>query len=92
MRHVDLLASVISAIRKGADDHAIRLKAAEERAIARAQEHDERLGKLSADVGDLADATRAVLLRQRDPQVPVARPAPPAGAPVLVAAKPKEKP
>ena len=75
MRHVDLLASVLSAVRKGTDDHALRLKAAEERAEARAQALEDKVGKLSADIADLADATRAVLLRQRDPQPAAGKPA-----------------
>ncbi|HUY46674.1 MAG TPA: hypothetical protein VMV92_13220 [Streptosporangiaceae bacterium] len=76
MRRAEMLATIVSTVRKAADDHAIRLRAAEERAEARAKAHDDRLEKLSADIGDLADATRAVLLRQRDPEPAAAAKAP----------------
>lgn len=70
MRRAEMLATIISAVRSARDDHARAITRAGQDARDRAKALEDKVDKLGADIADLADATRAVLLRQRDPQPP----------------------
>ena len=75
-----MLATILTAIRNARDSHADVITRAGQDARDRAAALEKKVDKLSADISDLADATRAVLRQPAKPAPPAAK-APMTGKP-----------